>query len=181
MNTTVNGSSCSFLPHPATARRIGETFAYCLIFVVSLVGNSFIGITVYKTQTLRKPINYFIVNMAMSDLLYRRFWWNRALAQRIGSCIKGESVVTCKRMVNVPVWYLVILLSVRRFETFFLCDFETLFRTLSAHNDVRKTLNGLPSVLWTLPVQCFSSYSENSTCYNLYFEAIIRFDMEYNQ
>ena len=53
--------------------RIGETFAYCLIFVVSLVGNSFIGITVYETQTLRKPINYFIVNMAMSDLLYRRF------------------------------------------------------------------------------------------------------------
>ena len=45
-------------------------FYNSLIFVVSLVGNSFIGIVVYKTQTLRKPINYFIVNMAISDLLY---------------------------------------------------------------------------------------------------------------
>ena len=72
MNTTMNGSSC---PNPlnSTAAKIGQSFVYCLIFVVSLVGNSFIGIVVYKTQTLRKPINYFIVNMAMSDLLYPIF------------------------------------------------------------------------------------------------------------
>ncbi|XP_068734005.1 RYamide receptor-like [Montipora capricornis] len=67
MNTTMNGSEiCSF--HWNTYR-IGATVAYCLIFVVSLVGNSCIGIIVYKTKTLRKPINIFIVNMAMSDLL----------------------------------------------------------------------------------------------------------------
>jgi len=72
MNTTVNGSSCPS-PLNSTAAKIGVTFAYCLIFVVSLVGNSFIGIVVYKTRTLRKPINLFIVNMAMSDLLYPIF------------------------------------------------------------------------------------------------------------
>ena len=72
MNATVNGSSCSF-QLKTTARKFGETFACCLIFVVSLVGNSFIGIIVYRTQTLRKPINYFIVNMAMSDLLFPIF------------------------------------------------------------------------------------------------------------
>ena len=74
MNTTMNGSNCS-TPLNSTAAKIGVTFAYCLILVVSLVGNSFIGIVVYKTQTLRKPINYFIVNMAMSDLLYPIFWF----------------------------------------------------------------------------------------------------------
>ena len=68
MNSTVNGSGCSVSLNP-TAEKIGKTFAYCLIFVVSLVGNSLIGIVVHKTQTLRKPINYFIVNMALSDLL----------------------------------------------------------------------------------------------------------------
>ena len=72
MNTTVNGSSCSS-PFDYTAAKLGGTFARCLIFVVSLLGNSFIGIIVYKTQTLRKPINFFIFNMAMSDLLFPIF------------------------------------------------------------------------------------------------------------
>ena len=68
MNTTVNESSCSN-PFNSTAATNGNTFAYCLIFVVSLLGNSFIGIIVYKTQSLRRPVNFFVVNMAMSDLL----------------------------------------------------------------------------------------------------------------
>ena len=77
MNATMNGSSCANLINP-TAEKIGSTIAYCLILVVSLVGNSFIALTVYKTQTLRKPINYFIVSMAMSDMLYPifRFPWD---------------------------------------------------------------------------------------------------------
>ena len=78
MNTTTNGSSCSTQLNP-TAQKIGETFAYCLIFVVSLVGNSFIAVIVYKTQTMRKPINYFITNMAMSDLLFPIFLFPRNL------------------------------------------------------------------------------------------------------
>ena len=72
MNTTVNESSCPSLLNP-TADKIGQTFGYCLIMVASLVGNSIIGIIVYKTLTLRKPINCFIANMAMSDLLYPIF------------------------------------------------------------------------------------------------------------
>ena len=73
----MNGSSCASLINP-TAEKIGKTIAYCLILVVSLVGNSFIALTVYKTQTLRKPINYFIASMAMSDMLFPifRFPWN---------------------------------------------------------------------------------------------------------
>ena len=71
MNATMNGSieKCSSLINP-TARKIGETVAYCLIFVVALIGNSVIALIVYKTQSMRKPINFFIVNMAMSDLLF---------------------------------------------------------------------------------------------------------------
>ena len=64
-------SSCYWNP---TARKIGETFACCLIFLVSLARNTAIGIIVYKTRTMRKPINILIVNMAMSDLLYPIFW-----------------------------------------------------------------------------------------------------------
>ena len=70
MNTTpVNGSSCSSVLNP-TAEIIGKTFAYSLIFVVSLVGNSLIALVVYNTQSMRKPINYFFVNIAISDLMF---------------------------------------------------------------------------------------------------------------
>ena len=70
LNKTMNGtqpSSCYWNP---TAEKIGKTFAFCLIFLVSLAGNTVIGIIVYKTKTMRKPINFLIVNMAMSDLLF---------------------------------------------------------------------------------------------------------------
>ena len=73
MNTTLleqtgNGSFCS--PINPSAEKLAKTIVYSLIIVVSLVGNSLIGIIVYKTPTLRKPINLLIVNMAMSDLLF---------------------------------------------------------------------------------------------------------------
>ena len=56
-----------------TAAKMGGFLAYCLIFVVSVAGNIFIFITVYKTKSMRTPINFLIVNMAMSDLLYPIF------------------------------------------------------------------------------------------------------------
>ena len=66
MNETQSMSSC-FNP---TAIRIGETFALCLLLVVSLAGNILIGIIVNKEKALRTPINILIVNMAISDLLF---------------------------------------------------------------------------------------------------------------
>ena len=69
MNSTINGLQPWSCPSNPTAEIIGVTFAYCLIFIVSLAGNTVIGLIVYRTQTMRKPINFFIVNMAMSDLL----------------------------------------------------------------------------------------------------------------
>ena len=70
VNTTMNGTRPWSCPSNPTAEKIGKTFAYCLIFIVLLAGNTVIGIIVYKTQTMRKPINFFIVNTAMSDLLF---------------------------------------------------------------------------------------------------------------
>ena len=77
MNSTANGSSGSwncFDQLNSTTSKIGGTVTCCLIFIVSLVANSLIVMIVYKTPNLRKPINYFIANMASSDLLYPIFW-----------------------------------------------------------------------------------------------------------
>ena len=77
MNSTGNGSSGSlscFDQLNSTASKIGGNVTYCLIFIVSLVANSLIVMIVYKMPKLRKPINFFIANMASSDLLYPIFW-----------------------------------------------------------------------------------------------------------
>ena len=66
----MNGTQPSSFSSNPTAEKIGMTFAYSLIFIFSLPGNTLIGIIVYNTKTMRKPINFFIVNMAMSDLLF---------------------------------------------------------------------------------------------------------------
>ena len=73
ITTTVNGTQPSSCSSDATAQQIGTTFGYCLVFLVSMGGNTVIGIIVYKKKTMRKPINFLIVNMAMSDLLFTIF------------------------------------------------------------------------------------------------------------
>ena len=73
LNTTINETKLSSCSSNPTAEKIGKTFAYCLFFIVSLAGNTVIGIIVYKTKTMSKPINFFIANMAMSDLLFPIF------------------------------------------------------------------------------------------------------------
>ena len=84
LSATLNGTRSVEQPQSCfnhTAERIGKTFAYCLIFVVSLAGNTFIGIIVYKTKTMRKPTNFFIVDMAMSDLLFPIFLFPRIVTR----------------------------------------------------------------------------------------------------
>ena len=73
VSTTTNGTEPWRCPSNTLAAKVGKTFAYCLIFLVSLFGNTVIGIVVYKTKTMRKPINFLILNMALSDLLFPIF------------------------------------------------------------------------------------------------------------
>ena len=74
---TQSTSSCFNL----SGERIGYTFAYCLLFAASLTGNTLIGIIAYKTRSLRNPVNYFIANMAISDLLFPIFLIPQVLVQ----------------------------------------------------------------------------------------------------
>ena len=68
MNATTNISMC---PHPLNdpAAKIGVVLFFCLVSIVSAFGNCCIGLIVYRIKSMRKPINFLVVNMAMSDLL----------------------------------------------------------------------------------------------------------------
>ena len=105
MNTTANGSnfwSCSSLIN-LSAWRTGEIISYSLILVVSLIGNSLIGLIVYKKPTMRKPINYLITNMAMSDLLFTLFVIPLLLSVNNDWLISGPlGLALCKLCLYLP-------------------------------------------------------------------------------
>ena len=105
MNSTVNGSSGSWSCLNFSALKIGGTVAFCLIIIVSLVANSLIVILVCKTPNLKKPINYFIANMALSDLLYPIFWipWNLSSLHTNSFLIDGQlGQALCKLLLFFP-------------------------------------------------------------------------------
>ena len=91
-NSTANGSSRSWSCSHFTAQKIRGTVSSCLIIIVSLVANSLIVIFVCKTPNLKTPINCFIANMALSDLLYPIFWipWNLSDLQTNSFLIGGQ-------------------------------------------------------------------------------------------
>ena len=61
-------SPCSF--NVSAAEKITKLSVYSLILLTSLLGNVFIITMVYKRKELRKTVNFFIVNMAVSDVLF---------------------------------------------------------------------------------------------------------------
>ena len=71
-----NGSSlqdnfrCDFSADDSLAAQISKIIAYAIILFSSLVGNVLIIIIVHKRPELRKTINFFIVNVAVSDFVF---------------------------------------------------------------------------------------------------------------
>ena len=59
-------ATCIFVD--SSAERISKLCAHSVISLGSFFGNIFVILISYKNRDLRKTINYFIVNMALSDL-----------------------------------------------------------------------------------------------------------------
>lgn len=49
--------------------KVVRALIYCIIIVVSLLGNTEVVYVVYKNKTMRKTINFFIANMSIADLM----------------------------------------------------------------------------------------------------------------
>lgn len=124
MNGTVNISTCSD-PLNYAETRIGVIVAYCVIFAVSVAGNCSIALIVYKIKTMRKPINLFILNMAMSDLLFLisagieillllkpNFWMFRG-SSGDAMCKIKDLLPSCSFAVSIQS---LVLIAVDRFE-----------------------------------------------------------------
>ena len=66
---TKGDENCDFFDDSLPVK-ITKIVLFSIILLSSLVGNSLIVIIVYKREDLRKTTNYFIVNMAVSDIIY---------------------------------------------------------------------------------------------------------------
>ena len=57
---------CNFTD--SNAEKVLKVLAYSIILLVSLVGNALVILVFYKNKQLRRSINYYVLNMAVSDL-----------------------------------------------------------------------------------------------------------------
>lgn len=53
----------------STTMNIVYCVAYCIVFIVGLIGNSFVIAVVLRAPRMRTVTNYFIVNLAIADIL----------------------------------------------------------------------------------------------------------------
>ena len=79
----LEGSSCFFLD--STGIKISRLLPYVAIIIVSVVGNSLVVVVVFRKRSMRKAVNFFIVNMALSDLLITVVYMPRV----IGTLVVG--------------------------------------------------------------------------------------------
>lgn len=80
-NDTMNNAShpCGFPADPST-EKAWKTFAYSVIGFGSLLVNSLVILIIFKIRGMRSTINYFILNMAASDVLFTVFVIPRLLS-----------------------------------------------------------------------------------------------------
>ena len=161
MNTTANGSSsssCSSLIYPE-ALKVGATVAYSLILLVSLVGNSLIVLIVYKTPTLRKPINMLIANMAMSDLLYPIFLFPVRLADlHVGSWLIGGTLGQALCKIHVFLADISTLVSIQSLVLITLDRYAAVVVPLRTPIISRKVCSCLIVGTWRLAAALHSPY-----------------------
>lgn len=55
-------------PRSSTEGTVLKSLAYFVILILSLIGNGCILLVIYKNKNLRRNINFFVLNMAVSDL-----------------------------------------------------------------------------------------------------------------
>lgn len=73
MNTSLNDTDSAFPPELFYRHSMAMTAVYCvaylLVFAVGLVGNCFVIAVVFRSPRMRTVTNFFIVNLAVADIL----------------------------------------------------------------------------------------------------------------
>lgn len=73
MNSSLNATESAFIPELFYRHSMTMTIVYCvaylLVFAVGIVGNFFVIAVVFRSPRMRTVTNFFIVNLAVADIL----------------------------------------------------------------------------------------------------------------
>lgn len=64
----------------STAIKISRVLPYVFIIMFSVTGNILVALVVFRLRSMRRAVNFFIVNMAMSDLLITVIYMPRVIS-----------------------------------------------------------------------------------------------------
>lgn len=95
--TSSTPSNGSFILKRSTARDLEHKMLltyYCFIMFAAIAGNSLVCLAIYVDRRLRSPTNWFIVSLAVSDLLYGSTslpfriakHWNPLVTESVHAC-----------------------------------------------------------------------------------------------
>lgn len=81
ISATSNASVSIFTAAEPATVKVLKTLCYCVIMLMSLVGNTLVVTIIYRNKRMRTTTNKLIANMAISDLLFPLFAVPRETAQ----------------------------------------------------------------------------------------------------
>ena len=81
ISASTNASDSISTTEEQVAVKVLKTFCYCVIMLMSLVGNTLVITIIYRNKRMRTTTNKLIANMAISDLLFPLFAVPRETAQ----------------------------------------------------------------------------------------------------
>ena len=84
-NQLNSGLLCFFTD--SVAVQVCKVIAYCAVLLSGLVGNTFLVIIICRRRELRKTVNYFIINVAVSDFMFSLAGMPIKLAQLTSSSL----------------------------------------------------------------------------------------------
>lgn len=133
---------------------VGFSLAYSLVFVVGLVGNVLVVLVVLKNPCMRSVTNYFLVNLAISDILVCLFCVPINLLSNLFSGWVFGSVM-CKM---VPFFQgLSVSASVNTLMAISIDRYIAICRPLQ-HHVTRKAARCTIAVIWTVSAAIMSPW-----------------------
>lgn len=101
MENPLNNTACSAAANDSAKVKLIKTVLFSIIMVTALLGNMFIIVTVFKIKTMRRTTNFFIANMAASDMFIAAVVIPRLLTELYAGpwrwLVDGAlGIITCK-------------------------------------------------------------------------------------